>query len=86
MSPQSVYICLRHSHHVTLINAVFLMWCTPIVSQYRQAVQKLKAERIGHGYHLLEDPELYHLLLQQQIHFEVRSQSLGFMAHNSRGG
>uniref|UniRef100_UPI00358F9B6A adenosine deaminase isoform X3 n=1 Tax=Myxine glutinosa TaxID=7769 RepID=UPI00358F9B6A len=40
-------------------------------SVVREAVTKLKAERIGHGYHLLEDLELYHLLLQQQIHFEM---------------
>ena len=29
------------------------------------------AERIGHGYHALDDPELYKRLLQDRIHFET---------------
>lgn len=37
-----------------------------------QAVYLLKAERIGHGYHVLEDPELYKELLKAKMHFEVR--------------
>lgn len=37
-----------------------------------QAVYLLKAERIGHGYHVLEDPELYRELLKTRMHFEVR--------------
>lgn len=37
-----------------------------------QAVYLLKAERIGHGYHVLEDPELYRELLRTRMHFEVR--------------
>lgn len=37
-----------------------------------QAVEVLKAERIGHGYHTLEDQALYKQLLQQNMHFEVR--------------
>ncbi|OXB69922.1 UNVERIFIED_CONTAM: hypothetical protein H355_004500, partial [Colinus virginianus] len=37
-----------------------------------EAVYLLKAERIGHGYHVLEDPELYRELLRTKMHFEVR--------------
>lgn len=37
-----------------------------------QAVYVLKAERVGHGYHVVEDPELYKELLKIKMHFEVR--------------
>ena len=37
----------------------------------KEAVYLLKAERIGHGYHVLEDPELYRELLRTRMHFEV---------------
>lgn len=37
-----------------------------------QAVYLLKAERIGHGYRVLDDPELYKELLRAKMHFEVR--------------
>lgn len=36
-----------------------------------QAVEVLKAERIGHGYHTLEDQGLYKQLLEKDMHFEV---------------
>ncbi|XP_062445049.1 adenosine deaminase isoform X2 [Rhea pennata] len=36
-----------------------------------EAVYLLKTERIGHGYHVLEDPELYKELLRTKMHFEV---------------
>uniref|UniRef100_A0A9J7ZE10 Adenosine deaminase n=1 Tax=Cyprinus carpio carpio TaxID=630221 RepID=A0A9J7ZE10_CYPCA len=36
-----------------------------------EAVEVLKAERIGHGYHTLEDQALYKQLLQQNMHFEM---------------
>ncbi|NXY38817.1 ADA deaminase, partial [Pomatorhinus ruficollis] len=36
-----------------------------------QAVYVLKAERVGHGYHVVEDPELYKELLKIKMHFEV---------------
>lgn len=43
-----------------------------------QAVEVLKAERVGHGYRTLEDQSLYRKLLAQNMHFEVRgSLSLG---------
>lgn len=32
----------------------------------------LKTERLGHGYHTLEDPALYNRLRQENMHFEVR--------------
>ncbi|NXP39780.1 ADA deaminase, partial [Leiothrix lutea] len=38
-----------------------------------QAVYVLKAERVGHGYHVVEDPELYKELLKIKMHFEVRT-------------
>ncbi|XP_064410480.1 adenosine deaminase-like isoform X2 [Latimeria chalumnae] len=37
----------------------------------REAIELLKAERIGHGYRTLEDQELYKELLKKKIHFEV---------------
>ncbi|XP_036389545.1 adenosine deaminase [Megalops cyprinoides] len=40
-------------------------------SVVREAVEVLKAERIGHGYHTIEDPTLYKQLLEQNMHFEV---------------
>ncbi|ROL46892.1 Adenosine deaminase [Anabarilius grahami] len=40
-------------------------------SVVKEAVEVLKAERIGHGYHTLEDPVLYKQLLKQNMHFEM---------------
>lgn len=37
----------------------------------REAVDTLKTERLGHGYHTLEDGALYARLLQENMHFEV---------------
>ncbi|XP_077369392.1 adenosine deaminase [Festucalex cinctus] len=37
----------------------------------REAVEVLKAERVGHGYRTLEDRGLYAQLLAQNMHFEV---------------
>nr|XP_020010569.1 adenosine deaminase isoform X4 [Castor canadensis] len=37
----------------------------------REAVDILKTERLGHGYHTLEDEALYHRLRQENMHFEV---------------
>ncbi|KAG2461899.1 ADA deaminase, partial [Polypterus senegalus] len=36
-----------------------------------KAVEVLKAERIGHGYHTIEDDLLYKELLKQNMHFET---------------
>jgi len=36
-----------------------------------QAVEVLKAQRIGHGYNTPKDPALYQQLLKQNMHFEV---------------
>ncbi|KAJ8369694.1 hypothetical protein SKAU_G00097220 [Synaphobranchus kaupii] len=40
-------------------------------SVVREAVEVLKAERIGHGYHTIEDEALYKQLLEDNMHFEV---------------
>ncbi|KAG7237906.1 hypothetical protein INR49_031699 [Caranx melampygus] len=40
-------------------------------SVVQEAVEVLKAERVGHGYRTLEDPDLYRKLLRQDMHFEV---------------
>ncbi|XP_012513400.1 PREDICTED: adenosine deaminase isoform X2 [Propithecus coquereli] len=37
----------------------------------REAVDMLKTERLGHGYHTLEDEALYNRLRQENMHFEV---------------
>ncbi|XP_046680243.1 adenosine deaminase-like [Homalodisca vitripennis] len=36
----------------------------------QRAVYGLGSERIGHGYHVLEEPEIYNKCLQDRIHFE----------------
>ncbi|XP_029290801.1 adenosine deaminase [Cottoperca gobio] len=40
-------------------------------SVVKEAVEVLKAERVGHGYRTLEDQVLYKKLLAQNMHFEV---------------
>lgn len=35
-------------------------------------MDRLKTERLGHGYHTLEDEALYSRLRQENMHFEVR--------------
>ncbi|XP_049437377.1 adenosine deaminase [Epinephelus fuscoguttatus] len=37
----------------------------------KEAVEVLKAERVGHGYRTLEDQDLYRELLAKNMHFEV---------------
>ncbi|XP_050720086.1 adenosine deaminase-like isoform X1 [Eriocheir sinensis] len=37
----------------------------------KMAVELFGAERVGHGYHVLEDEEVYKMCLQENIHFEV---------------
>ncbi|XP_062897495.1 adenosine deaminase [Mobula hypostoma] len=37
----------------------------------KEAVAVLKAERIGHGYHTIKDPNLYNQLLKLNMHFEA---------------
>lgn len=37
----------------------------------KEAVDDLKAERIGHGYHTIDDSTIYNDLLKQNIHFET---------------
>uniref|UniRef100_A0A669F5K9 Adenosine deaminase n=1 Tax=Oreochromis niloticus TaxID=8128 RepID=A0A669F5K9_ORENI len=40
-------------------------------SVVKEAVEVLKAERVGHGYNTLEDRDLYEKLLAQNMHFET---------------
>ncbi|KAF1390009.1 hypothetical protein PFLUV_G00053610 [Perca fluviatilis] len=40
-------------------------------SSVKEAVEVLKAERVGHGYNTLEDQVLYKKLLAQNMHFEM---------------
>ncbi|TEA15370.1 hypothetical protein DBR06_SOUSAS5010078, partial [Sousa chinensis] len=51
----------------------------------REAVDVLKTERLGHGYHTLEDPALYNRLRQENMHFEVRGGG-GQGSGGARGG
>ena len=39
-------------------------------SNVKQAVE-MGAVRIGHGYHVLDDPEVYTLAKEKKLHFEV---------------
>lgn len=41
----------------------------------KEALDHMNAERIGHGYHVLEDMELYKRCLKDQVHFEVCPES-----------
>lgn len=53
----------------------------------QQAVDVLKTERLGHGYHTLEDPALYNRLRQENMHFEVRGRGGGGQeSGGERGG
>uniref|UniRef100_A0A1I8FX80 Adenosine deaminase n=1 Tax=Macrostomum lignano TaxID=282301 RepID=A0A1I8FX80_9PLAT len=36
-----------------------------------EALDKMNAERIGHGYHCLDDPAVYQQILQRRVHLEV---------------
>ena len=36
-----------------------------------QAVHEMCAERIGHGYHTIDDPAIYKEMLERRIHFEI---------------
>jgi len=55
----------------------------------QQALDLLHAERIGHGYRVLEDEELYQRCLRDKVHFEVcptsslltGAQPLGYFYH-----
>ena len=38
----------------------------------KTAIEQLGAERIGHGYHVVDDEEIYRLAKERGIHFEVR--------------
>ncbi|XP_030623858.1 adenosine deaminase [Chanos chanos] len=40
-------------------------------SVVKEAVEVLKAERIGHGYHTTDDQALYRRLLEENMHFET---------------
>jgi len=37
----------------------------------REAIDRLGAERIGHGYHVVRDEEVYSYARQKNMHFEV---------------
>ena len=40
-------------------------------SNVREAAQVLGAERIGHGYHVLDEREIYEFAKRKDLHFEV---------------
>lgn len=50
---------------------------TGLHSASPQAVDTLKTERVGHGYHTLEDEALYARLRRGNLHFEVSGQGAG---------
>lgn len=37
----------------------------------KEAVDEMYAERIGHGYHILDDPKIYKEMKEKGVHFEV---------------
>lgn len=41
-------------------------------SNVREAVERMGAERIGHGYHVLDEQEVYQFAKDKRLHFEVR--------------
>lgn len=38
------------------------------------AIEQLGADRIGHGYHVVDDESIYQLAKEKGVHFEVRQQ------------
>ncbi|KAF0303097.1 Adenosine deaminase [Amphibalanus amphitrite] len=42
------------------------------------ALDKMHAERIGHGYHVLEDEELYRRCIKERVHFEFYEDGVSF--------
>ena len=40
-----------------------------------EALDILHAERIGHGYHVIQDAELYRRTVEERIHLEVRKRN-----------
>ncbi|XP_015910057.2 adenosine deaminase [Parasteatoda tepidariorum] len=40
-------------------------------SNVQTALEEMKAERIGHGYHVVDDPDLYKRCLNDRVHFET---------------
>ena len=38
---------------------------------FYQALDALYAERIGHGYHVIDDEEVYKRVLADKVHLEV---------------
>ncbi|POI33063.1 hypothetical protein CIB84_003186 [Bambusicola thoracicus] len=73
-SPEVVELCKKYQNNsvvaIDLAGDEMLMASSDHKAAY-EAVYLLKAERIGHGYHVLEDPELYRELLRTRMHFEV---------------
>lgn len=41
-------------------------------SNVREAAEEMGAERIGHGYHVVDDEEVYKFAKDKGLHFEVR--------------
>jgi len=41
-------------------------------SNVRQAIELLGAERIGHGYHVVDDDAVYQFAKEKKVHFEVQ--------------
>ncbi|XP_064652287.1 adenosine deaminase-like isoform X2 [Lineus longissimus] len=37
----------------------------------REAIEEMHAQRIGHGYHSIDDPDVYKLVKERNIHLEV---------------
>ena len=54
------HLCFDHS---ILLNQVILC--------FYQAIFLLHANRVGHGYHVVGDPELYKYVIEKQVHLEV---------------
>lgn len=54
---------------VTVVQRAYLplIWCICV----HQALDILHAERIGHGYHTLEDEKLYRRVITDGVHLEV---------------
>lgn len=72
-SPEVVREVRSLGWHGALLAASSPPW-TRLHSASLQAVDTLKTERLGHGYHTLEDEALYARLRQENMHFEVSGQ------------
>ncbi|VDO76465.1 unnamed protein product [Schistosoma mattheei] len=69
--PEEIVQTFENAKKANIHRTVHVGENSPASSVY-EAVNNLYAERIGHGYHILDDENAYKSLLETGVHFEVR--------------